>query len=444
MADVTFMRTSAETKLGEQFDHLRTALPAGALLDERADAFARFAASGLPHRRIEAWHYTDLRGLLRDAFPPSPMPSAHAVAQAKASLDAMPAAPGVRIVLLDGLYQADLSSVATLPQGVSVGSTLEVLGQGASPMAELLAAEKLGSGESVLALNAAFMQGGAVVSLAGGVSLAEPIELVSFVSGALASSIATRSLFHLGHQASATIVERHVSLGQAGSQANHVLVFALGDGAALDHVATLEGFSATSLHLGTCLTRLGADTRFSSFTLIATPGVTRRQSFLEFTGPQSSCWFGGVSLLDGRTHADTTLVVTHTAPHCESREYYKTILDGESTGIYQGKVVVAPGAQKTDGKMLSKAIFLADGASMFNKPELEIFADDVVCGHGATVGYLDADQLFYLRARGIPMKEAQALLLNAFAADAIEGVTSETLRNELTGRVEQWLRQHRS
>ena len=437
VADVTFMKTAAESKLGEQFDALRATLPA---TTQRADAFARFAAKGLPHRRIEAWHYTDLRGLLRDALPPAPAPGAEVVGKAKAYIDGQPATEGLRLVLVDGTYRADLSRVDGLPAGVTIASLVDVLGEGASPAADLLAAENLGTGESVLALNAAFMQGGIVLSLADGATVTEPVELVSIVSGERPAALATRSLVQLGSHTALTLVERHVSLGAADSQGNHALVFALGDGAALDHVAVIEGFSANSLHLGTCLARLGADARLASFTLTATPGITRRQSFCEFAGSHSSVNFRGVSLLEGRCHADTTLVVTHTAPHCESREYYKTILDDEATGVYQGKVVVAPGAQKTDGKMMSRAIFLADGASMYNKPELEIFADDVVCGHGATVGNLDEDQLFYLRARGIPRKEAESLLLNAFAADAIEGVGTEALRDQLTGSVEQWLR----
>ena len=195
-----------------------------------------------------------------------------------------------------------------------------------------------------------------------------------------------------------------------------------------------------ALHVGSVLARLGADAKLLSTTLLATGGLTRRQSYLEFTGPASQAHFRGVSLLDGRCHADTTLVITHTAPHCESRELYKHILDDEATGIYQGKVIVAPGAQKTDGKMLSKAVFLADGASMFNKPELEIFADDVVCGHGATAGALDEDQLFYLRARGIPLNEAQAMLLEAFADEAIEDVGDDVLRAEFAMGIGQWLR----
>ena len=436
VADVTFMKTAAETRLGEQFAAFRS----GPLASQRQDAFADVAAKGLPHRRIEAWHYTDLRAMLREAFPPAGAPDAAAIAKAQAYLDARPAPDVRRIVLLDGTYMPALSQLDGLPAGVTVQATLDVLGSGPSLANDLLAAEKLGTGEAVLALNAAFMQGGVVLSLADGVVVSETIELLSFVSGENPEAVTTRSLIHLGRHAALTLVERHVSLGQADGQANHAMIFALGDGAAIDHVASIEGLSAGSLHLGTCLARLGADTRFASFTLIATPGVTRRQGFLEFAGPHASASFRGVSLLEGSCHADTTLVVTHTAPHCESREFYKTILDDESTGVYQGKVVVSPGAQKTDGKMMSRAIFLADGASMYNKPELEIFADDVVCGHGATVGNLDEDQLFYLRARGIPRKEAESLLLNAFAADAIEGVATEALRDDLTGSVEQWLR----
>ncbi len=441
MATLTLMKTPAETRLGEQFQAIADAQPA--LAGVRAEAFRRFAEKGLPHRRIEAWHYTDLRATLREAFPPASGPDAAALAAAEAWLRANPA-PGARVVLLDGAYRADLSTLGALPPGVAVSSTLDVLVQGASAATGLLAAEGLGTGDAMLALNAAFVQGGAVLDVGGGIAPAEPVDLVSLVSGAAPAAVATRSLVRLGAGASATVVERHVALGTAPSQGNHALVVALGRGAALDHVADVQDFGAEALHVGSCLARLDAEARFASFTLSATPGTVRRQSFVEFAGPHSTLALRGVTLLTGDAHSDTTLVVTHAAPHCESREYYKTILDGQSTGVYQGKVVVAPGAQKTDGKMMSRAVFLSDGPTMYNKPELEIFADDVVCGHGATVGSLDENQLFYLRARGIPLAEAQSLLLNAFAADAIEGVATEAVREELTGSIEAWLRKRRS
>lgn len=429
VAEITTLRTPAETKLGEQF----RASPGAA---ERGAAFETFVAKGLPHRRIEAWHYTDLRSLLRDPFPPAPAPSTALIADVRAKLGA---AATCRIVLVDGLYVNKLSALDDLPLGITVLPVLDEAGLHLGPSDVLASTEALGAGESVLALNTAFLQGGVRIAIARDVTVTIPIEIVSVSSAEAPSALFARSYVEVGPGATATVVERHLCLGAADVQDNHAFVFAVGDGATLHHTCALEGSTASSLHIGTVLARLGAKAHFTSFTLCAARGVVRRQGFLEFVGEGSTARFNGVTLLEGQAHADTTLLVTHSAGHCVSREYYKTILDDQSTGVYQGKVVVAPGAQKTDGKMLSKAIFLADGASMFNKPELEIFADDVVCGHGATVGYLDETQLFYLRARGIPLKEAQSLLLNAFAADAIEAVADEARRVALTGSVEQWL-----
>ncbi len=437
-AAVMTMRTAAETKFGEQFGVLQASLPAGTEKPVREAAFERFATKGLPHRRIEAWHYTDLRSLLREPFKPATGVGADVLALIQGYLDERPDQHARRLVLVDGVFEPSLSALDDLPAGVTIQTAA------ASTTGDLAAAEALGRDESILALNTAFAQGGVTIELAAGVSLPGRLDVISLVTGETPRALTTRSLVTLGEQASLTLVERHIALGSGDSQGNHAMIFAVGHGAKLDHVAAIGGFSPGSMHLGSCLARLGAHARFNSFTLAATPGITRRQSFVEFAGEHSSVSLNGVSLLEGRAHADTTLVVTHTAAHCESREYYKTILDGESTGVYQGKVIVAPGAQKTDGKMMSRAIFLADGASMFNKPELEIFADDVVCGHGATVGYLDEDQLFYLRSRGIPKAEAQSMLLNAFASDAIDSVVDEAMRENLMGSVEAWLARRQS
>ncbi len=432
--------TAAEKTLGEQFRMFRS-LPEGQMFGaDREQAFAAFAAAGLPHRRIEAWHYTDLRSLLRDGLPPAAAPTAATVAKAKIFIASLPLAPGGRAILLDGAFSAELSSLATLDEGISVSPVFEAFGAGPLP-SDVSASERLGGAESVVSLNAAFVQGGIVLDVAAGTKSAQPIEILSIGSGAIPAALYTRSYLRLGEGASASVVERHAALEGVRCQANHVLVMSIGDGASLDHVAKITSLGTDTLHIGSLLARLGSDASLLSSTLIATGGVTRRQVFLEFAGPRSKAYFRGVSLLDGRCHADTTLVITHTAPHCVSRELYKHVLDGESTGVYQGKVVVAPGAQKTDGKMLSKAVFLDEGSAMYNKPELEIFADDVACGHGATVGALDDDQLFYLRARGIPLKEAEALLLEAFADEAIEDVADEQLRAELSDDVSRWLRQ---
>jgi Fe-S cluster assembly protein SufD len=428
----------AERMLGEQFRAFR---PADASAGRRDEAFTLFSEAGLPSRRIESWHYTDLRGLVREALPPAPEPDAATIEAARERLAAHAVPGAARVVVLDGTYRPELSDLSALSAGVTVTSVLDALSTGDLD-AGLAAAQKLGQVESMLALNAAFLQGGAMIVVAPDTQAAAPIELVMLLSGRAPAATYDRSYVKVGDRASLTLVERHASLGDAKSLAATVLVAAVGDGASFEHLARIDGLGPQALHLGTTLIRLGADAKFEATTLVATGGVTRRQAYLEFVGENATAHLYGVSLLDGKSHADTTLIVTHTAAHCESRELFKHILDGEATGIYQGRVVVAPGAQKTDGKMLSKCIFLGDGANMYNKPELEIFADDVVCGHGATVGALDDDQLFYLRARGIPLREAQALLLEAFASEAIETVSVASVKDEMNDRVGEWLRQH--
>ncbi len=432
---------TAEQTLRDQFRSLASIILDDASAQRREAAFSHFAAAGLPNRHLESWHYTDLRAILREALPPAPVPDAAVVAEARERLKAHALPGAVRLVVLDGVFSPDLSDPSDLGPHVRVVPVLEALSSDGLN-ADLASAQKLGADESILALNAAFLQGGVLIDVEPGFKVEPVIEIVSLHSARIPAATYERSYVRLGEHSSATVVERHAALGEARVSSNAVLVVSVGDGASFDHLARIDGLGAQALHLGMTLVRLGADARFDGTTLIATPGVTRRQAYLEFAGPHSAAHFNGVSLLDGRCHADTTIIVTHTAPHCESRELYKHILDDEATGIYQGKVVVAAGAQKTDGKMLSKAIFLGDAATMYNKPELEIFADDVVCGHGATVGSLDDDQLFYLRARGIPLREAQALLLEAFASEAIAAVQVEAVRDEMSERIGQWLRQH--
>ncbi|MDX7950041.1 Fe-S cluster assembly protein SufD [Lichenihabitans sp. Uapishka_5] len=439
-AEITRINTAAETKLTEQFRSANYSAHAFDPAFDRSRAFERYSKAGLPHRRIEAWHYTDLRAILRDAHAPTVAPSADLVAQAKAHLAKTAEVAGARVVLIDGHFEPSLSRDLEQP-GLSVRSLLDVLGAGASDATALLATHAEEEAEAVLALNAALMQGGAVVTVTAGATIAEPVEVVMLTSGAQPSAVTTRSLVAVGAKASVVVLERQESLGQAPQQSNHALILSVGDGATLHHVVLQDGTDTGTQAVTTVLARLGAESNLMSFALVTGSGFVRRQNFMEFAGDTAKGALRGVALLDGKAHADTTLVVTHKALHCESRELYKHILDDETTGIFQGKVIVAPGAQKTDGKMMSRAIFLNDGATMYNKPELEIFADDVVCGHGATAGFLNEDQLFYLQARGIPKAVAEGLLLEAFAAEAVEDVGTEAIRDQLTESIGLWLHQ---
>ena len=191
--------------------------------------------------------------------------------------------------------------------------------------------------------------------------------------------------------------------------------------------------------MSSLLASIGARARFNSFAFTSDAQLVRNQNFIRFAGEGTKAAIRGVSLLRGKEHVDTTLLIEHAAAHCESREQFKSVLDGESHGVFQGKIVVEPHAQKTDAKMMTRALLLSDEAEADNKPELEIFADDVVCGHGATAGALDPGLKFYLMSRGIPEKESEALLIEAFIDETIEEIAHEGIRDALKFAALKWL-----
>ncbi|HLJ70138.1 MAG TPA: Fe-S cluster assembly protein SufD [Roseiarcus sp.] len=417
-------RTAAESALAEQFSAGQGALP----LPEREAAFRAFAAKGLPSRRDEAWHYTDLRQRLTKVAPLAAAPGAAAIEAARARLSALPAGPA-RFVILDGRFAAALSSAP--PEGVSVVS----LGEDAR--ASRAAAPDLGANvDAVLALNGALAQGGLAIKIASQTKLAAPLEIRHWTSGGAAKSVASRVAIEIAAGARVAVAEYFEGSG-ARDQRNAATILEIGAGAVVDHTAIVEGEAA--LHLESLVARLGEGAELASFGFVAGGDLARRQIFAKLVGKNAKIALCGLSLIGGKRHADTTLIVDHIAPYGESREFFKHIVADEATGVYQGKVIVEPGAQKTDGGMKSQAILLSPTAVMNNKPELEIFADDVICGHGATVGALDREQLFYLRARGIPEAEAEAMLLEAFGFEAIERVRGEALRDILRGKAKNWL-----
>jgi Fe-S cluster assembly protein SufD len=346
---------------------------------------------------------------------------------------------GYALVLLDGTFVPELSDLDELPPGLTVRSLADVLASGDATLVERLAPKGLGTGDPALSLNAALMQGGAVVDIAPGTELAKPLIILSVMSAGAVHAAFHRSLVRVGAGAKLTLFEIVDAVEIGSNQQNGVLVIEMGDGAELEHLTRISRQGADAIIIRSVLATLGANCRYDGFALIADGGLVRRQIFLRFDGEHSTAGIRGLSLLSGKRHADTTLVVDHVVPHCTSREYFKHIIADEATGVYQGKVIVRPHAQKTDGGMKSRALLLSDSASMFNKPELEIFADDVVCGHGATVAQLDDDQLFYLRSRGLPRAEAEQLLLEAFAAEALDSVRDEGARGRLMTYVSDWL-----
>jgi Fe-S cluster assembly protein SufD len=436
--EITQIRTPAEKALISLYASEKDRLPGNkAVKALRSQAFAEFERSGLPHRRIESWHYTDLRSQLREA---APLFTAGSSEFEDSLRHVQPKIPeGYALVLLDGTFVPELSDLDELPPGLTVRSLADVLASGDATLVERLAPKGLGTGDPALSLNAALMQGGAVVDIAPGTELAKPLIILSVMSAGAVHAAFHRSLVRVGAGAKLTLFEIVDAVEIGSNQQNGVLVIEMGDGAELEHLTRISRQGADAIIIRSVLATLGANCRYDGFALIADGGLVRRQIFLRFDGEHSTAGIRGLSLLSGKRHADTTLVVDHVVPHCTSREYFKHIIADEATGVYQGKVIVRPHAQKTDGGMKSRALLLSDSAAMFNKPELEIFADDVVCGHGATVAQLDDDQLFYLRSRGLPRAEAEQLLLEAFAAEALDSVRDEGARGRLMTYVSDWL-----
>jgi Fe-S cluster assembly protein SufD len=397
--------------------------------DLREAAMTRFAARGLPTRRNEPWHYTDLRAALTQAAPLAGAPDALTATALRARLGP---ARGARVVLVDGHYVAELSQAG---EGARIGSLAEALAEGA--VDDIIGGFGLGGEDAALDLNTAFMQGGALIDVIAGADAV--IEIVDAATGAEARASYVRSAVRVGKGARAQVVETRLALGGAAHQRNSTLIFDVGDFAGVEHVAETRGDGEGSVQVQSLLLRTGRSSRFESFALTLTGGLWRRQIFARLDGEGAHVALRGASLLKGREHGDTTLVVEHVARECESREFFRTIVDDEATGVFQGKIVVRSEAQKTDGSMKSNALLLKDGAGMFNKPELEIFADDVACGHGATVAQLDAAQVFYAQARGIPRRVAEAMLVEAFAGEAVDYVSDEALRERFRAEIHDWL-----
>jgi Fe-S cluster assembly protein SufD len=438
MADVKVMKTAAETALAHAYVQARPLLPGGAAIaEQRAVAFDLFAKEGLPHRRVEDWKYTDLRALMREAKPLASPPDAAAIARAKNAGQTLGDVECRRLVFVDGAFVAELSDTAALETGLSVDSLAAALADNDAALATHLG--KLApSSDVAVALNTALMGDGAVIRIGAGSTIERPLHLIFVASEKPAASF-VRSLVIVENGARVMLIESHEGPPGTDYQVNAALELFVGDEAHVDHVKIVsEGSEA--LHVSTLAAAIGAKARFNAFTFTTGGAVVRNQIFLKFDGEDTVANIRGATLINGRQHADTTLVANHIARGCQSREVFKSVLDGEAHGVFQGRIIVRPGAQQTDAKMMTRALLLSERAEADNKPELEIFADDVQCGHGATVGALDEELKFYLMARGIPAAEAEALLIQAFLGEAIEGIEHAGLREALMDQVAAWLK----
>jgi Fe-S cluster assembly protein SufD len=437
-AEVAQIRTAAETALARAFSEARTRLPGdGAIAAQREAAFGVFAREGLPHRRVEEWKYTDLRALMRDAKPLASPPDAAAKARAKTAGAILGDVETRRLVFVDGAFVPELSDLAAPERGLTIGSLADALTAGDAALTSHLG--KLAPASNVaVALNTALMGDGAVIRVAAGSTIERPIHLL-FVASEKPAAAFVRSLVVVERGARAMLIESYEGPAACDYQANAAVEMFVGDEAHVDHVKLIAD-GADALHVSTLAAAIGGKARFNAFTFAAGGAVVRNQIFLKFDGEDTVASIRGATLIKGRQHGDTTLVADHGAGNCQSREVFKAVLDDEAHAVFQGRIIVRPHAQKTDAKMMTRALLLSERAEADNKPELEIFADDVQCGHGATAGALDEELKFYLMARGIPATEAEALLIQAFLGEAIEGIEHAGLREALMDQVAAWLK----
>ncbi|WP_206929901.1 Fe-S cluster assembly protein SufD [Roseococcus thiosulfatophilus] len=415
------MVTGAASFLG-RFEGLRERLPGGRtpwVAKLRAEAAESFRAQGLPGRRIEAWHYTDLGVLAQLGFT-----------EALTLADEAPALPPTRAahraVFVDGRFAPALS----------------LLPPGAAPLSEALEATEgrlgaLAQNLPIVALNTMLFEDGLVLDVPAGVDAGE-MELLSFATHAgRAIAFHPRHLIRLGEGAKLTLIDTSLGEAEATYLHNPVYEIAVAEGATLSHIR-IQREGRAGFQLSTVLATVQAGGTYDNFTLNAGGRLVRNEIHVALQGPKAACHMNGAQLVAEGQHADTTTFLDHAAPDCPSRQTYKTVLAGRSRGVFQGKILVRQAAQRTDGYQMNQALLLSDDAEINAKPQLEIYADDVKCSHGATVGALDEAQLFYLRARGIPASIARAMLVEAFLTEAIEGVTNPLAQEALSEAISGW------
>jgi Fe-S cluster assembly protein SufD len=399
----------------------------------RRRSLARFAELGFPSRRSEAWRYIDLRAL--EETPLLPASAVHAVAgvATRGQLEEIGfAGAACRLVLVDGRFAPELSSIGQLPPGVWFGGIAEAIVERPDLVRPAMEALPLDAARPFAALNAAFFADGFVLDVAPGIALGQPVEIIHLASGEAGCSIHTRSLVAMGSGSRAAVFESFA--GRNRYWRNDLVELRLAPDADLTLVALVEE-TADALHIGEMVVTLGKGSRFASFALLLGGRTVRHEATVRAEGEATHCGLNGAFLLSGRQEANVVTTVDHAAPGGETREVFKGVAAGHGHGAFQGRITVRPGAQKVDAHQLSRNLVLSPRAAIDTKPELEIFADDVKCSHGAAVGDLDEAALFYLRTRGIGREEARRLLIEAFVREALDLVELQPVREHLLSRL---------
>lgn len=416
----TPQRTPAETALIEAFGERLGLLPGDSEVMVQRDGAIEMIKAGFPTRRIESWHYTDLRRLL------GKVPEFDATASVRAP-DPILEGSGL-VTLINGA----ISGKPSLAEGVSFASLAEKLTDG-SAAAEL---KTYGSDDTIGAINAAFVADGVALDIAAGTELEKPVELQNLQAG---GQTHVRMVVNAGAGSRAVIVERQS--GEGAGLVSSVSQLTVGDGAEVTWLIIQEQ-PETAQHLAQFKAEIGADAKLTLFIMNAGGKLVRQEVHVKVSGEGSDFQLRGVNLLSGDSHTDVTMVLDHAVPHTGSVEVVRNVVTGKAHGVFQGRINVHQVAQKTDARMACNTLLLSDDGEFSAKPELEIFADDVACGHGATVTEIHGDHLFYLMSRGITEKSARGLLVKAFVAEVIEELEDEQIVEALEARLDDWFATH--
>ena len=429
------MMTPAAVHFIDQFSRRAASLPGSGLswlAGLRRNAIERFAAVGLPTTRDEDWKYTSLRALENRTFdtlaPAQPLPLTPAALADLVLPDAHV------MVFVDGRWRPDLSYLGPLPAGTLLTHLGSLWAQPPEWLEPLLGA----GGETAFeALNAAFMADGACLRLPAGAVVTAPVQLL-FITGSADLAVQPRNLIVAGEGSRACIVEHHVGLDGCRYLTNASTRIVAAAGARIEHVK-LQQESRAAAHIAAVHVTQGADSRLRSGSIALGGALARVGIATELDAEAAACELAGLYIADGRQHTDHHTRVDHRRAGATSREHYRGVMAGEARAVFNGKVVVHRDAQRSDAFQANHNLLLSDRAEVDTKPELEIYADDVKCGHGATIGQLDEDQVFYLRARGIDRAAARALLTLAFARDVIDRIQTTSLRQRVERLVERRL-----
>lgn len=421
------MSSAAESYVAS-FDELSAAEAPSALQSLRHAAFEQFAAMGFPTTKNEDWHFTSVAPIAEQEFT--------LLASATGNVDRDALAPflfgksGHVMTFVNGRFDASLSDLSALPSGVTL-IDLATAWSSAPALASRVGKQTGYQNAAFTALNTAFMNDGAVLEIAKDVVVEQPIHLL-FVTDATAAKgmMHPRNLIVVGRNAKATVIESYVSVSDAMYLTNQVTEVSIADGATLSHYK-MQREASRAFHVGTVEVAQAKDSHYVSFALTLGGRLSRSNIYTTLDGEGCGATLNGLVMLGGEQHADVQTQIIHSQPNCYSRELYKNVLDDSSHGVFNGKVYVHPVAQKTDGKQTNKTLLLSEAAHMDSKPQLEIFADDVKCTHGATIGQIDETALFYLKSRGISNGLARQLLTYAFAAEVIETIELECVRESL-------------